>query len=185
MERLTEFKDGIYQLKEDVSQYELLITIGILEDVLQKGFYYYNRLGEVKWLCGSIISQCGGVKILGKYATYTMNFNLDDFNKKWWLFKDLAVEEADKYLEEINKYINLKTLKKIVKLESGSTIFVKNDTEIYEKELEENVFYDKYKKALIECYDIDDDYYYKSIENKYKICDYGKTWALTEKELKK
>lgn len=149
----------------------------LILEVLDKGIiYYYNRIGKVVELSCNCVTPVGAICNLGATKFY---FKYEDFNKKWFLSTALAHTRAQEYKEQIC-CIYRNTLKKIIKLKAGDTIFVKGkDFDIYAIGLGSYVYYDKYKLSLI---NINGDDYEE--ENEYKISDYGNKWALTKEELK-
>ena len=159
----------------------------ILES-LYKGVYYYNKFGKVLHF---ITSDDNLLYITCKYGRKKFYFAYDDFGGKWFLSYEVASKKAQEYLEEITKYISLKTLKKIVKLKEGSTIFSKNEEGIIDKYIinhYDTCYYDKIKKAFViinEYADFGDEYFDDddSVGAYFWISNYGKTWALTKEEL--
>lgn len=155
-------------------------VLGIYESILEYGICYYNCLGEVKILTNTCISS---EYIIGKQYKKQCCFKIEEFGKTWWLTYTLAKLETQKYIDEIKKYVSLKTLKKVLKLKPYNKIFLKDNEEIIEQELGDYVYFDKHKKALIEIIEYDDDFGGYQKINEYYISDYGRTWTLTKEEL--
>lgn len=160
----------------------------LLLESLYKGVYYYNKFGEVFHF---ITSDVNLGYITCKYGRKKFYFGYDDFGKKCFLSHEMATKKAQEYIEEVTKYISLKTLKKIVKLKEGCTIFLKNEEGVidnYTINYYDTCYYDKIKKAFViinEYADFGDEYFDEddSISNYLWLSLYGKRWALTKEEL--
>ncbi len=161
------------------------VTGNIILKVLEDGIWYYNTYGKVCHLSYTVVStHC----IRGKNWGRNMQFKWENLKKKFWLTKEEAEKEASKYLEKLKKInISVSLLKRINEFINSK----KSDCHFYiidEYGLGETspdfYFFDKNKLALICEYEYDDDYGGGLDEEEYPLVKYGKTWALTEEELK-
>lgn len=158
----------------------LKVSAETIMQVITEGIYYFNMLGEIKSASNLFVSED---TIKGNKCGKEIYFKWEDLNKKFYLTKEQAEEEAKKYLDSVLKYVDLKTLKKIVKIKSNDKFYYVENNHIYTSTLESYSHWNKYRKMFIEIIEYDDDYGGGYHENEYPISEYGKTWALTRKEL--
>ena len=151
--------------------------------VINDGVWYYNKLGKVGCLPSPTVDS---QYIKGKLFGYSCCFDWVDINKSFFLSEQQAQKEAQKYLDEVLKYINITTLTKIVKLTKNDILHLyhKDNDYIEDRTLEAYSHWDKYNRAFIVVTEYDDDWGGGCYEEEYPISEYGKTWALTEEELK-
>ena len=161
--------------------YVLKVSVDIIKQVLENGIYYFNKFGEVHYLSSPKVD-CDS--IIGRKYGKECYFKWENLNKKFWLIEEEAKTEAQKYLDEILRYINLKRLKKICNLKVNDSIYYKEGKNIFDTTIE-NSFSNFHKDilAFVNIIEYDDDYGSKYDEKEFPISEYGKTWALTEGEL--
>lgn len=155
-------------------------TIEMIKQVLDNGIYYFTKLGDVYGLSNTMVDY---EKITGLSFRRQCSFKWEDLGVKFWLTKEEAEEQATAYKNEITKYISLSTLKKITKLDTSKTIWVKDEKRIWENDVEQYAYYSKKDLTFVNPVEYDDDYGGGFTEELYPISEYGKTWALTKEVL--
>ena len=154
-------------------------TLEMIKQVLDNGIYYFNKLGEVHSLRDVMVDY---TKITG-LSYRRCSFKWKDLGVKFWLTKEAAKENADSYINEITKYISLSILKKITKLKENDSIWIKDNLNVRKRVIQTYAYYGKQDLTFVNIVEYDDDYGGSFEEELYPISEYGKTWALTEKEL--
>lgn len=109
-------------------------------------------------------------------------FKLEELGVNYFITKGEAQQKAAEYLAEVTKYVSKSKLKRISSLKEGDRIWVKSKIGVSEAYLSTS-HYDKNSLALIEEWEIDDDYGGRYDDAVYPLSEYGKTWALTKEEL--
>lgn len=157
----------------------------IIIKVLEEGIWYYNVYGKI---CHLSSPEIDTQYIKGKNWGRNTCFKWENLKKKFWLTKEEVEKEASKYLEKLKKLnISISLLKRIVKFlnskRTDSCFYTVREYGIDDTS-PDYCFFDKDKLALICEYEYDDDYCGGYDEFEYPLAKYGKTWALTEEELK-
>ena len=110
-------------------------------------------------------------------------FRWDELGVSCFITKGEAQQKAAEYLAEVTRYVSKSKLKRISSLKEGDRVWEKYRSGVYETCLS-IPHYDKDSLALIDEWEIDDDYGGHYNDHAYLLSEYGKTWALTKEELK-
>ena len=148
------------------------LSFNELRDILENGFYYFTRCGNIKHINSAEIG-CNYVKssILHKIC-----FPISDLNKTWFINKAACTCAMLEYISSLPVPVSI--VKKISKLTKEDTIWYKNSygkvncfgLDEYES------FYYLPTEQRIECYyDYDNGLYCESRADEFPLSEYSKT----------
>ena len=156
------------------------LSFNELKDILENGFYYFTRYGNIKQVRQAEI----GSTYVKSSILHKICFPISDLNKTWFINEAACTCAVSKYISSLPVSINI--VKRINKLTKEDKIWYKKDdgkVDYFGLDDYESFYYLPTEQCLECYYDYDNGLYCESRAEQFPLSEYGKTWALTKKEL--
>ena len=161
------------------------LTIDFVKHCLIKTMYSFDKFGEVKEFSAHNINRIGIHRKMGnRNHTYTW----EKFGVYWFFSKEECEQKAVEYIQSLGMPVS--KFKRIYNyitkhdMFDGKPIYWEDKNgKIHEGNLGHYNEYDKSSQTFVMSYEYDDDWGGGYEREEYLISEYGKTWALTSKEL--